>query len=118
MIDKNKNIKLFCDLKKISPYFKKNFNQIKFLDIKVCYKTLSSIKKKKFIIDKNSCSYFFENFIRKNNEILNFLDPIYLFKAIKGKQEIESIKKAHIYDGVALTKYLFWLQKNIYKNND
>ncbi len=112
LIDKNKNIKLFCDLKKISPNFKKNFKQIKFLNINVCHEILSGIKNKKFIIDKNTCSYFFEKIIDINNTILNFLDPIYFFKAIKGKQEIESIKKAHVYDGVALTKYLFWLKKN------
>ena len=53
----------------------------------------------------------------KNNKILNFQDPIYFLKAIKGKKEIENIKKAHIYDGVALTKYLFWLKKNFNKNN-
>ena len=117
LIDKNKNIKLFCDLKKISPNFKKNFKQIKFLNINVCHEILSGIKNKKFIIDKNTCSYFFEKIIDINNTILNFLDPIYFFKAIKGKQEIESIKKAHVYDGVALTKYLFWLKKNIYKKN-
>ena len=51
----------------------------------------------------------------ENNKILNFHDPIYFLKAIKGRQEIENIKKAHIYDGVALTKYLFWLKKNFYK---
>ena len=117
LIDKNKNIKLFCDIKKIPPSFRKNFKQIKFLNIKICCEILSGIKKKKFIIDKNTCSYSFENIIDKNNKILNFLDPIYFFKAIKGKQEIESIKKAHVYDGVALTKYLFWLKKNIYKKN-
>ena len=115
LIDKNKNIKLFCDLKKISPNFKKNFKQIKFLNIKVCHEILSGIKNKKFIIDKNTCSYFFEKIIDINNTILDFLDPIYFFKAIKGKQEIESIKKAHVYDGVALTKYLFWLKKNFDK---
>ena len=87
------------------------------MDIKSCSKTLLKIKKKKFIIDKNSCSYFFENIIIKNNKILNYDDPIYFLKAIKGKQEIENIKKAHIYDGVALTKYLFWLKKNFYKKN-
>ena len=38
-------------------------------------------------------------------------------KVIKGKQEIENIKKVHIYDGAALTKYLFWLKKNFYKKN-
>ena len=51
----------------------------------------------------------------KNNKILNIQDPIYYFKAIKGRQEIENIKKAHIYDGVALTKYLFWLKENFSK---
>ena len=75
------------------------------------------IKNRNFIIDKNSCSYFFESLINKKNRILNLNDPINFLKAIKGKNEIENIKKAHIYDGVALTKYLFWLKKNFYKKD-
>ena len=115
LIDKNKNIKFFCDLKKISSSFRKYFREIEFLDIKKCAKILTEIKKKNFIIDKNSCSYFFEKIIYKNNKILNLNDPINFFKAIKGKQEIANIKKAHIYDGIALTKFLFWLKKNFYR---
>ena len=115
LISKNKNIKFFCDLKKLSSTFRSHFNKVEFLDIKICSKILSIIKKGKFIIDKNSCSYFFENIISKNNKILNFQDPIYFLKAIKRKQEIENIKKAHIFDGAALTKYLFWLKKNFDK---
>ena len=53
--------------------------------------------------------------ILKNNKVLNQKDPIYALKAIKAKNEIENIKKAHIYDGAALTKYLFWLKKNFLK---
>ena len=34
LIDNNENIKLFCDLKKISQSFKKKFNKIKFIKIK------------------------------------------------------------------------------------
>ena len=117
LIDKDKNIKFFCDLKKVSSSLRSFFKRTKFLDIENCTKTLLGIKKKKFIIDKNSCSFFFKNIIDKNNKILNLQDPIYIFKAIKGKQEIENIKKAHIYDGVALTKYLFWLKKNFLKKN-
>ena len=115
LIDKYKKIKFFCDLSKISPNFKKQFQKIQFLDIKFCEKTLSEINNKKFIIDNNTCSYSFENIIRKNNKVLHFDDPINIFKAIKGKREIENMKKAHIYDGVALTKYLFWLKKNFHK---
>ena len=80
-------------------------------------KFLSKIKNRNFIIDKNSCSYFFESLINEKNRILNLNDPINFLKAIKGKKEIENIKKAHIYDGVALTKYLFWLKKNFYKKD-
>tara|TARA_B100001564_G_C20567210_1_gene636584 strand:- start:69 stop:1091 length:1023 start_codon:yes stop_codon:yes gene_type:complete len=90
---------------------------IKFLEVKECAKALLEIKNKKFIIDFNSCSYFFKTIINENNKILKLKDPIYFLKAIKGNQEIQNIKKAHIYDGVALTKYLFWLKKNFYRKN-
>ena len=71
--------------------------------------------KKSFLVDKNSCSIFFEQIIKKNNKIINFNDPIYNLKAIKNRKEIRNIKLAHIYDGAALTKYLFWIKKNFYK---
>ena len=37
-------------------------------------------------------------------------DPIYLLKSIKNKVEIKNTIKTHIYDGVALTKFLLWLK--------
>ena len=55
--------------------------------------------------------FFFENIINKNNKILNSQDPIYFLKAIKNKKEINNIKQAHIYDGVALTKFFILAQK-------
>ena len=42
LVDKNKNIKFFCDLKKIPLSFKKNFKKINFLDIKLCQNTLKN----------------------------------------------------------------------------
>ena len=80
-------------------------------------KVLSNIKGKKFLIDKNTCSFYFESLILKNNKILDLNDPIYDFKAIKSHLEIENIKSAHIHDGIALTKYLFWIKKNYLKKN-
>ena len=115
LIDKRKNINFFCNLKKIPYSFKKEFNKIKFININSTNKVLSKIHKKKFIIDKNTCSVYFENIIVKNNIILNHQDPLYILKAIKAKKEIENIKKAHIYDGAALTKYIFWLKRNFTK---
>ena len=39
-------------------------------------------------------------------------DPVYFFKSIKNKIEIKNTIKAHIYDGAALTKFLFWVKNN------
>ena len=117
LIDKYKNVKFFCDFKKISSSLKKNLSKIEFIKIESTGKTLLKINKKKFLIDRNSCSIYFENIILKNNKILSLQDPIYFLKAIKNKREIKNIKLAHIYDGIALTKYLLWLKKNFYKKN-
>ena len=55
---------------------------------------------------------FFKNIIRQHNTIIEKQDPIYFFKSIKNKTEIKNTIKAHICDGVALTKFLFWLKRN------
>ena len=117
IINKNKEIQFFCDLKKISPVLKNQFSLVKFIKKDLLDKNLLKIEKKKFILDKDTCSYHYENIISKNNEILSLNDPIYFLKAIKNNIEIQNIKKAHIYDGAALTKFLFWLKKNFYKKN-
>ena len=111
LIDKNSNLKFFCDLKKITKSLKKILKILNLLPIELTEKILSNIKDKKFLIDKNTCSLYFESLILKNNKILELNDPIYDFKAIKSHLEIENIKSAHIHDGIALTKYLFWIKK-------
>ena len=47
---------------------------------------------------------------------LNREDPTYLLKAIKNKTEIKNMINSHILDGVALTKFIYWI-KNINKKN-
>ena len=115
LLDKKNNIKFFCDLKKITTSFKKKFKNIQFIDINDTSSNLSKINRKRFLIDRNTCSIYFENIILKKNRIINSQDPIYALKAIKAKKEIENIKKSHIHDGVALTKYLFWIKNNFLK---
>ena len=115
LINQNKDIKFFCDLKKISRSLKKKFNKVKFLNERALREELSKINGMKFLIDKNTCSIFYENLIVRKNKILDFQDPIYNLKAVKSKKEIANIRQTHIYDGVALTKFLIWLKKNYLK---
>ena len=53
--------------------------------------------------------------LSKKNRIIQEIDPIYFLKSIKNKTEIKNIEKAHLNDGVALTKFLFWLKNNFKK---
>ena len=57
----------------------------------------------------------YQNILKKNNQVIELEDPIYLLKAIKNKVEIKNTIKSHIIDGAALTKFLFWVKEN-YKN--
>jgi len=72
------------------------------------------LKGKSILLDKKSCSLKFEKFFSQNFRIIKKIDPTYLRKSIKNKTEIDNMIKAHIEDGVALTKFLFWI-KNINK---
>ncbi len=115
LVDRYKNLKFFCNPKKITPAVKKKMKKIDFINIKNTEKELLQIKNKRFIVDNLSCSLYYEEIIKKNNKILNCEDPLYFLKSIKSKKEIKNIEKAHIFDGVALTKYLFWLKKSFYR---
>ena len=66
---------------------------------------------KNFIIDNKSCSVFYENIIKSKFKIIKREDPTYLLKAIKNNTEIDNMIKSHIIDGVALTKFIYWIKK-------
>ena len=77
-------------------------------------KKIQRLKGTNFIIDNKSCSIYFEDIIKSKFKIKKRKDPTYLLKAIKNKTEIKNMIDAHILDGAALTKFIFWI-KNINK---
>ena len=74
-------------------------------------KLVSSLKGSGFIVDKQTCSISNRLIINSKFKILNETDPCYILKAIKNSIEIENMKSSHIKDGIALTKFLFWIKK-------
>ena len=78
---------------------------------------LKASKKGRIITDNKTCSIFHRNIIDKKFKILDKDDPIYLLKSIKNKNEINHMISSHIFDGVALTKFLYWIKvKNTKKD--
>jgi len=102
---KKKALKIIKE-KKISK--KKIINSEKFEDL------IKKLKGSKFIIDPLSCSVINENVIKSKFQIINMNDPCYKLKSIKNSSEIKHMINAHIEDGVALTKFIYWI-KNINK---
>ena len=116
ILSKKNKIYFFCDLKKINKKLKKNLgNNVEIINIKNIEKFILKIKNVKIQLDNISCSIFFKDIIKKNNFIVEKQDPIYFLKSIKNKVEIKNTINAHIYDGIALTKFLIWVKNNFKK---
>ena len=117
ILTKQKKIYFFSDINKISKIKKKFINhKFFFYNEEKLFEVLSSMKSGSFCIDRQTCSIFNEEIINSKFAIKERIDPIYDLKSIKNKTEINNMKKAHIEDGVALTKFLYWI-KNIKKIN-
>ncbi len=115
IISKSNKILLISKIEKCKKLIKNKFlksNQI--IDIDKFPKEILKLNGKSFIIDDKSCSIFFENLIKSKFKIKSKEDPTYLMKAIKNKSEINNMINSHILDGVALTKFIYWI-KNINK---
>ena len=115
IIDKNK--KLFLITKKDNTkriIYEKKIKKNQVIDIEDLPNLISSLKGKNFIIDNKSCSIFYQNIIKSKFKILDKDDPIYKLKSIKNSVEINHMIEAHKKDGLALTRFIYWI-KNINK---
>jgi len=117
ILTKDKKIYFFSNLKKVSKIKKKFISQkVNFYKEEKFFEILRSLKKGNFCIDGKTCSIFNEEIIKSNFIIKEKNDFIYYLKSIKNKTEIKNMIQAHIEDGVALTRFLYWI-KNIRKLN-
>jgi Xaa-Pro aminopeptidase len=106
LITKKNNIQKICKEKKI------NKNQV--IDFNKFEKLINQLKGSNFIIDNHTCSLFIEKIIKSKFKILSQEDPIYKLKSIKNYSEIKHMIEAHKKDGLALTRFIYWI-KNINK---
>ncbi len=116
LFNKNGKIIFFTNINKITPQIKKSFGKkVIFIKEELFVNYLKKIKNSKILIDKKTCSFYYEKNIHFSNKLIDIEDPIYLLKAIKNKTEINNTKIAHLFDGIALTKFIFWLKNNYRK---
>lgn len=77
------------------------------------YEFVKSFRNEKVLLETSRTNYAILNNLDGSNKIIDQVNPTVLAKAVKNEVEIENERRAHIKDGVAVTKLLYWLKKNI-----
>ena len=79
------------------------------------YEELKKYADSKLLIDHKTTPQKMLDYICDTTLVVHMLNPIYLFKLNKNSVELNGFKNAHIRDGVAMVKFLYWLENN-YQN--
>ena len=115
VIGRDGKVFLIIDKKKAQKIIKeKKLKSNQIINPKNFHNLIIKLKGNIFMIDESSCSILNKSIISSKFKILNKTDPCYKLKAIKNLTEINNMKNSHVEDGVALTKFIFWI-KNLNK---
>jgi len=109
---------LFADKSKFSDEIKAKFNadNIVLKDYDEIYNFVKKLLSTEVVLlDKKKVNYAIYSNLSPLIKIVDSENPTVQMKAIKNPVEIENLKKAHIKDGVAFTKFMYWLKTNIGK---
>ena len=66
-------------------------------------------------LEKSCLNSFLYSQINDTNTIIDKVNPTKLFRAVKNKTQIKNIRNAHLKDGIAMTKFLYYVKNNIGK---
>lgn len=69
----------------------------------------------KVLLDRACVNYRICNNLKDSITIVDGANPTELMKAIKNPVEVDNTRAAHVKDGVAFTKFMYWLKQNIGK---
>ena len=67
------------------------------------------------MIDPMKMNYALYNNIPKSVAKVEHQNPTILMKATKNEIELKNIREAHIKDGIAVTKFMYWMKTNVGK---
>lgn len=98
---------------KVAEYLKNN--QIEVKEYNDIYKDLKNETVESVLIDPNIVNIALVKSFPKKTVFIEGANPTELGRSVKNKIEIKNTKEAHIKDGVAVTKFIYWLKHHIGK---
>jgi len=111
-----KKAMLFTDMEKITRAVRRHLGEtVQVYDYDDFRKQLKKLAKSelKVWLDPNSVSYWIVDILKKDCNLFFKESPVTRLKALKNKTEITGAKAAHIRDGVAMVKFLHWLERTV-----
>lgn len=112
LIMEDGQVTLFIDQEKLSAEVKTYLsdNDIMVKDFDLFYDNVAQIKNRKVWLDPGAAPVHVKTLLDQNNNDITFkLNPIDPIKALKTRAEQSGTIKAHEVDGLALVKFLHWL---------
>ncbi len=109
---------LFLDKSKLNDEILKQLEQdnVELKDYNEIYDFAKGITRDEVVLlDRRKVNYAICENLNKDIKIIDTPNPTVLMKAIKNNVEIENLRNSHIKDGVAFTKFMYWLKTNIGK---
>ena len=79
------------------------------------YEAVKELRNEKILLEKGRVNYSIFRCLDASNRIIDRMNPAAAAKAVKNPVEIENEKRAHIKDGVAVTRFIYWLKQNVGK---
>ena len=108
---------LFIDEKKLTSELNDNFvaNQIEVRSYHDIYEFVKTLPHQSVLLDKAVVNYAIVHNLAQDVKVIDRQNPSQLMKAIKNDVEQKMNKVAHIKDGVAMCKFMYWLKQNVGK---
>ncbi len=112
------SVYLFIDKNKIGEDIKVELSKenVQIKGYEEVYEFIKNIDENEVVlIDTSKVNYAIYSNIPSNVQKIEERNPSILFKSIKNEIELKNIRNSHIKDGVAFTKFMYWLKNNIGK---
>lgn len=74
---------------------------------------VAALKNEKILLERKKASFAVCESIDASCRIIDEMNPCATMKAVKNATEIENMRRTHLKDGIAVTKFMYWLKHTI-----
>lgn len=107
-------VHLFLQKNALDPQVRKVLeeDQVLLQEYHEIYEYVKTLSAESILLDDHLTNYALLHNLPENIRLIKDVTPVMMLKSIKNPTEIQNMRNAHVKDGVAVTKFMYWLKKN------